>query len=635
MKEIDLAQGQVVLWEVTTARRYLAIVRRVDSEFAELDFFWGGRKSVRTVELRPFVAYLDERDKNSRRVFSVKRSTLCEMFFNRPLRRLRPKPARTIRNALRKHGLRYDPEEWPKPDTRVRIWRDCSFVSVKASTVDSTIEALLPRWLEPERLPPSSRDPLGLQAYAERLANALLPGLTVFTTRAGYYGFLAWAIQLLNGPSFSSGPTRRERLNRLERGLVLCEFIQHDINDNSCALLGQRSKTQLLQGHEANRYRVPTRILKNQNSAGAFRLYATSLTSFGFAVDAPDLGADRLLPYSLSDFGERLARGFKRRVPDAFTNFALGDETRHRDVLREWGGQLCFSELRLLEQYRRAFLEGFILGNSVDAERRFLTVRRLFQRGLLTERYEKRGQIAPEATAEDDSAAAEEAPELEGLSNDRVLLYFYDQAPTNDNRDFQTAAVFELLGLGLSAIFRVLVEDLRSHGRTRTSELGDRIMRDADARTRRLWSAPLAGAAAGAPTVRTLVPDLFRVEGAAQCAAVGGLLLARLVGERMFRAVAPNLTGSAPLILVDSVLRSQPERSLAQALPELLQAMVERHGEVSVNKGRQRWCYFDGEAVVKDDLQEMALGFHSMRFPQLYSLCRDVRLGAEDLRNGN
>jgi hypothetical protein len=57
----------------------------------------------------------------------------------------------------------------------------------------------VPRWLEPNRLPPGSRDPLGFQSHAERLANEVLPGLTVFTNRIGYYGFIAWAVARLNG----------------------------------------------------------------------------------------------------------------------------------------------------------------------------------------------------------------------------------------------------------------------------------------------------------------------------------------------------------------------------------------------------------------------------------------------------
>jgi len=56
----------------------------------------------------------------------------------------------------------------------------------------------LPKWLVTDVLLPSSRDPLGLQADAERLANRLLPGLTVFTNRIGYFFFLSWALRELN-----------------------------------------------------------------------------------------------------------------------------------------------------------------------------------------------------------------------------------------------------------------------------------------------------------------------------------------------------------------------------------------------------------------------------------------------------
>jgi hypothetical protein len=65
-------------------------------------------------------------------------------------------------------------------------------------------------------------------------------------------------------------------VNRLERALVLCEFVHHASKGGSCRVVGQRSRMQVLQSAEKNRYRLPNRIVKNQNSAGALRLYATS-----------------------------------------------------------------------------------------------------------------------------------------------------------------------------------------------------------------------------------------------------------------------------------------------------------------------------------------------------------------------
>jgi hypothetical protein len=72
-----------------------------------------------------------------------------------------------------------------------------------------------------------------LQANAERLANELLPGLTVFTSRIGYYGFLAWAVQCVNDLPCPDRQTRQERLHRLERALALGEFVYHGLGDDS------------------------------------------------------------------------------------------------------------------------------------------------------------------------------------------------------------------------------------------------------------------------------------------------------------------------------------------------------------------------------------------------------------------
>jgi hypothetical protein len=75
-------------------------------------------------------------------------------------------------------------------------------------------------------------------------------------------------------------------------------------------------------------------------------------------------------------------------------------------------------------------------------------------------------------------------------------------------------------------------------------------------------------------------------------------------------------------------------RSLADALPELMLAMMERHELVSRRKNRQRWLFVEGNTLVRDDPQAMGLGLHALRFPQLRSLARDVELREEDLRDG-
>jgi hypothetical protein len=79
--------------------------------------------------------------------------------------------------------------------------------------------------------------------------------------------------------------------------------------------------------------------------------------------------------------------------------------------------------------------------------------------------------------------------------------------------------------------------------------------------------------------------------------------------------------------------QSEPGRLLSEVYPQLLSVLIERHGVVSANKNRQRWCYLDGDKVIRDDLQPMNLALHAVRFPQLYALCADVALDRSDLTN--
>jgi len=401
-----------------------------------------------------------------------------------------------------------------------------------------------------------------LQASAERLANELLPGLTVFTSRVGYYGFLAWAIQRINELPCPNHQTRQERLLRLERALVLCEFVYHGHGDDSCPLLGQRSKTQVLQGADGDRYRVPQRILKNQASTGAYRLYFTSLQSMGIVEEAPELAAEGLLPLTLTDLGERLARAFDQRVDSRFADFALDDGPLDRDIIRSWGKDACFSRLGTLERYRDPFLEGFLLGNGTEAEKRYRTVQRLFRCGLLTGDYEEKAAEAAftDAMSEEEARAAEAILDLPGLRNDEVLLHFYEEIPRANNRDFQVGAVFELLSLGLSALFQCLVGELQQSGRVRTAALGARIAEEG--KLTAFWTAPMQAITGGIPKARKLVQRLLEAKDHIHRAAQGGALLLRVLGDRPLAAVEDQLVGNPALLLVDAILRSRPERSL-------------------------------------------------------------------------
>jgi len=285
--------GQLVRFLETTYRWYFALVKRVNADEVELVFLdETPNLCVPSSQIETLETFFEDRE----RKFSRTRAQLTTFFYGREFDRLREPRLREMQNTLRKAGVSFSPEEWPNSDTRIQLWLDGSVV--RQNRVAPALESLLPQWLEPFVLPPGSRDPLGLQAPAEKLVNEVLPGLTVFTSRAGYYGFLTWAIRTVNDlpeDAVRRQTSRREVLNAIERALVLCEFVYHARHDHPdafpCRLIGQRSKVRLLSSDQGDRYRVPDSILKNQNSAGCLRLYATSLVSLRLVSESDELAA--------------------------------------------------------------------------------------------------------------------------------------------------------------------------------------------------------------------------------------------------------------------------------------------------------------------------------------------------------
>lgn len=625
MAREELTPGTLVRYDETTTRWYIATVRAVADDTVTLEYLGGYREEVERSKVGSFEAFLRNREK----VLSRTREDLCRVLYGRQFDRLPQARLEEMQGFLRSHGLRYRPESWP-PGARIRIGLDASFVAAEKPEIDTELDALLPRWLEPNRLPPGSRDPLGLQSHAERLANEILPGLTVFTSRIGYYGFIAWAVKRLNEETLPASRSRREHFHRLERTLALCEFIRHGQEDRSCSILGQRSKTQILQSAVNDRFRVPERILKNQESAGAFRLYSTSLESTGFATQAPELAADGLLPLQLTELGKELADEFKKRVPDDFFGFALSDKAKSRETLREWGKKLCFSALGRM-RFREIFLKGLLLGGTREAEARHHTVRLLFQRGLLRDAYEvaKRRKLRADSIAEDDVAGFEEELEETGLTNRDALLRFYGEKPKPENALLQKAAVFELLSLAQTAIFAHAINAIESAGRASIPGLAESIVADNDHGA--LWKLSFSKAATKAGSVRDIEQALLEADDPATAAALGGALMARVQAESAYGARAPDLADTPVMALLGAIDSS---KNLAQGYPQLVEAMVARHEQVSRNKNRQRWCYLEAGNLVKDDLRRLSYGWHAMRFPQLWSLCRDLGLNQKDVFNG-
>lgn len=250
---------------------------------------------------------------------------------------------------------------------------------------------LLPVWnLPPEQpLTPGSRDPLGFQRYATRFADSLLPNLTVLTTRARYYAFLAWALDeittafepnLLLGESLPYDEYS-EFLSRFERYLALAEAVRHNMEASlSCNWVGQRRSRALTRGNRSN-LSLDISLTVQEGSNGVLADYRQSFLRLGWLTDTPIN-----LPDELSEEGQKLADCFRRsikfrkaeRIRDTCLNLQV-NSVKVEDLDNQ-GHLLCLSSM---SEDERQLLRPKLLGGAhsqVVAE-----LRSLFRRRRLTE----------------------------------------------------------------------------------------------------------------------------------------------------------------------------------------------------------------------------------------------------------
>src|SRR5688572_33361992 len=107
---------------------------------------------------------------------------------------------------------------------------------------DVTLCRILPSWVESDPMRGRALDALGLQASADRIADVLLPGLSVLTTRARYYSLLVWARRACGKQ------TDEARIHRLEVALATREAMLHPkepVSDDGaqwrCRFVGSRN----------------------------------------------------------------------------------------------------------------------------------------------------------------------------------------------------------------------------------------------------------------------------------------------------------------------------------------------------------------------------------------------------------
>ena len=162
-------------------------------------------------------------------------------------------------------------------------------------------------------------DPLGLQNFAEILADRILPGLTSRTRKPRYYSFLCWCLQLIEENDEKLAISEFDRISHIEKGLMTLEKLlvlsivayynskRVDVPDDEKPLLGiNKAKTYF--GQAGRSFKLDYPFLQNQRFLGCFGAYKTSLETLGFMDPAT---------YTTTKFeegGRELAKAFCNRL---------------------------------------------------------------------------------------------------------------------------------------------------------------------------------------------------------------------------------------------------------------------------------------------------------------------------------
>jgi hypothetical protein len=493
--------------------------------------------------------------------------------------------------------------------------------------LDEAISTWFPSWLVRLDAPPSSRDPLGLQAHAMGHADMLLPGLNVFTSRARYYTFLCWA--LARAQSDPAPRTHLDRVHRLERLLVLCEALRHEDEPRACSYIGRRrGRSFVTERQGAGLWELPTKILKNQASNGALRLYRTSLADFGL-IEEDDLQEG--LGLRLTDRGQSLADQFQKNVDDSLVAWALdpaSDQRKRRDTLSVASRAMCLSgRIGGIERRR---LVSALLGTEGHGLERRETVQILFEHDLL------QGGIVGEDIAsadadlvsDDGGKPAEEAADGETRGNWAVLQRALAMPASNRLRSIQEAGAYQLAALGLNALLRSALDPVALHGRfalaTWRAKVAERAGDGFEGASALAW--------AGRRPPVDVANDLLQAEGREwpEIAVLATELLLRLCLDDRYR----RWLADEPPPLVERLLLWAADAGTERAgtmVSRLLADLVEHHAEVSARKGKGEWLLVDGSELVKNDPRPLRLMLHSLRFAQLQMLAADLQLNQGDV----
>jgi hypothetical protein len=295
-------------------------------------------------------------------------------------------------------------------------WVPRSLVRISSGVV---LTGVLPNWVEADPLRSRATDALGLQVIADRLADRLLPGLSVLTTRARYFTFLCWARARVGRDHDERGIHRWEVVLALAEATLSDDDPEHG---ERCAFVGSRK----VKGIPHDRappdprqvYKVP-----------AWRAYRASMIALGLIQGAPR--------FSLTEVGAYAAKRFQAAVRARGTPIRPLPE---RACLSRVSGY----ERRLLRDLLGIAHRGPIGANVTDARTR----RAAFAREVKW--IFRRDRLSPETVL----------PRYEGLQAKRL---------DEPGATLRVAAIWERLSLGLNTLFTVWVQAIEA-GRSEAAE---------------------------------------------------------------------------------------------------------------------------------------------------------------------
>ena len=498
----------------------------------------------------------------------------------------------------------------------------------RLAALPDALDALLPGWLVPLDTPPGSRDPLGLQALSAMHADRLLPGLTVFTSRARYYGFLCWALDTAQRGTEPSA--HLERVQRLERLLVLGEALQHVDAPRSCSYIGgRRGRAYLRECGDASLLALPTRILKNQTGNGALRLYRTSLLDVGLVED-DDL--DGGLGLRLTEEGSRLARSYGDGLDEGVVTWALsGNEQRkRRETLFEHAEGMCLS-CRTDKKERQLVFDALFARKletaTASALQRRTTAYWLLREGIIAEREEQPDILSADPDAVAEGGGLDTAAE-ESRGNWKVVRALVALSPRPELRELQVASAYQLLALSLNQIFRSCIVAVDGAGRVSLPTYLDLVAERAEPG----FATEPATSIARDSAIACAEACMAQVASWPEMATTGLDLLLAILGDATLMAWLGDAARDSAF--VGEVLeRSRVTGSTtARALLEgLVRDMAMRHRVESARKGKGEWFTLEDEHLVRVDPRELVPFVHSLRFAQLEQLISDLHVTAEEV----